>query len=181
MKRQKPFRFNTRKKKNNPEGGFTLIEVLFTIFLLSVLGLVIVSAIITGQRLYEKNQKAIESSFSLLQLDSFLRKYASRIIPPFWVLPDSLSFDCLPCEIPYYNGDPNKALAILFEEGMLKIKLPEEEYEPAFGPYEDVKIGPALNQEDDLVGLEVILTLKNKEEITITARFGGFPISTYEK
>ena len=72
------------KTSSRNEQGFTFVEILVSMLLLSVLGLVIWSALARGQGLVQRTFQGTLEAVRVLQLDTGLRKAAGRVRVPYW-------------------------------------------------------------------------------------------------
>jgi len=124
-------------------GGYTLMEVLVAIAILSALGFGVWMSVSGSHRLLARVSALDRGSRQVLLLDAALRAELARIRPPFWLgappVAVSASSACL--ELTCLGGEPDALLRVVFEDRFVRIV--EESAQGrvplgSFGPFESV-------------------------------------------
>ena len=124
-------------------GGYTLMEVLVAIAILSALGFGVWMSVSGSHRLLARVSSLDRGSRHVLLLDAALRAELARIRPPFWLgappVAVSASSACL--ELTCLGGEPDALLRVVFEDRFVRIV--EESAQGrvplgSFGPFESV-------------------------------------------
>ena len=181
-------------KKSKKDEGFTYIELLIAIIIMSLVLIGVSQGLLTGNRVLEKTTVSSSTSGSILQLDTLIRKNVSRIYFPFWWGDINITESADNIEIPFYEGNENTFLIFGFENNYLNmaVKKPDEDFpsnssengyllEPvqSFGKFSSVGFKPATAPGEGVIGIEFIVQpIDNKyPSVTIISRFGGLPLA----
>lgn len=160
------------------EKGFTFIEILVSMVLLSVLGITIWAGLINSQGLIRKIISEASTSAKILQLDNFVRQNTNKVKIPFWEGKIKIDGEESGLAIPYMNAEYADKLIFKTSENMLLIGSKKAGQFNAFGPFDN--IGFKLWEGDGGKPLGVELSVssgkKDSDQVTIYARFGGNPL-----
>jgi prepilin-type N-terminal cleavage/methylation domain-containing protein len=173
----------------NRENGFTFIEVLVSVTILSILGFAIWIGFISVINLIQTVPEATEKGQNLLNLDTYLRHSCEEILVPFWMPEYEYEEESDRVVLPYYGGKEENILSIEYKDKYITITpsiIEEDETEdeseplpPSFkaGPYDEVRFEVISTKEEGLIGLEVSIleTFEEYEGVKIFARFGSYP------
>ena len=99
-----------RSSSRESEEGFTLLEVLIGMVVLSILGIGVWAAVTVSFQGVARLRAGALASTQVLQIDDRLRGCAGRVRAPWWTAPPTPAADRASWRIPYLDGDPGKAL-----------------------------------------------------------------------
>ncbi|MBN1697777.1 MAG: prepilin-type N-terminal cleavage/methylation domain-containing protein [Spirochaetales bacterium] len=176
----------------NKEDGFTFIEILVSVVILSVLGFSIWTGFIGVMNLIGSVPEATEKAQKLLALDSYLMQVCGAIKIPFWMPEAEIEEESDKVILPFYDGKKENMLSIEYKDKYIIITtsiIEEEEtdedeesgetYIPTFkaGPYDEVTFEIVSTKEEGLIGLDVSIleTYDEYEPVKIFVRFGSYP------
>jgi prepilin-type N-terminal cleavage/methylation domain-containing protein len=171
------------------EDGFTFIEVIVSVTILSILGFSIWMGFIGIMNLIRTVPEATEKGQKLLNLDTYLRQTCEDIVLPFWIPEYEYEEESDKVMLPYYGGKEENILSIEYKDKYITIiqSIIEEDEEeadskpppPLFkaGPYDEVRFEVISTKEEGLIGLEISIleTFEDYEPVKIFARFGSYP------
>jgi prepilin-type N-terminal cleavage/methylation domain-containing protein len=164
------------------DDGFTLLEIMVGLAILSLIGVVVWQGIAHTGRLFEKISSSLFSTVRTVQMDQYLREETAKIKAPFWIKGfqvhenggQSLS-------IPYMEGDPDRFLVFEYKGEYLHIGETKQGSEVVdtmltFGPFKEVAFETAKNEREQEYGIKFSVSPGNSPEvIEIVARFGSNP------
>ncbi len=114
----------------NDYGGFTFLETVISLVIVSVIGLSAAGLFASAASFEKKTNSQINSNNQLLLLDRYMRLHVSRIKIPYWVdirqEPGFIS-DQQHLSIPFFEGEEDSILDIDLHNGILRIETPGEE------------------------------------------------------
>ena len=192
----KPRTIRPSPDTQHPEAGFTLIEVMVSIAILTLIGLAIWSTFAGGMEVMMKIPKTGNGNALILQTDRAFRSFLGEISLPFWVGTIEINPDDDILEFPYFKGyadnkllfytkrEYNSVETFLFIEGNsedmdkdLKAELGIKDFKLKFGPFSKVSYDYVTDKDDNLKGATLTFSLlENKTaEITLYANIGGTP------
>ena len=176
MKEPQTVRCNLSKRSYGSSPGFTLLETLVTLVLVSLLVLVLSTGVIGSQRLTADATGAAASTTRLLQLDRYLRKTVGRIVIPYWVGPVSLDALAGPLQLPYLDGERELILVLETRERGLVVRTPEDPEGRWFGPFAAVTAETVVT-DGRLAGVRVLVDIgQGPRTTTIEAAIGSNPM-----
>lgn len=169
------------------------MEILVSLLLLSVLGLVVWTGLARGQGLILRTFDAAAGSMRLLQLDTALRAAAGRVRVPYWEGDAGASSDAHSISVPWLDGYPDRRLSLETDGAKLLLSSTDREgrevRRAVFGPFASVALGLARSPEGEVCGILVSLgaapgapgaqttqTAQGAQGTTLAARFGGQPL-----
>lgn len=163
------------------------MEILVSLLLLSVLGLVVWTGLARGQGLVLRTFDAAADSMRLLQLDTALRAAAGRVRVPYWETDAGATSHAGSLSVPWLDGYPDRRLSLETDGAKLVLRSadPEgrEERRAVFGPFASVALGLARGPEGEVRGILVSLGAvpgapgaQGAQDTTLETRFGGQPL-----
>jgi prepilin-type N-terminal cleavage/methylation domain-containing protein len=153
------------------EEGFTLLEVLVGMVVLSLLGIGAWSAVTVALRSVERFRDSARAGFRVLQLDDRLRACADRVRPPWWSGEPELQAEGYAWRISCLDGDPGRMLAISWQDGVLAID--DGERIARYRGFTDVSLSAVRDGTGAAFGVELSLEAEHLGRLRIVARYGG--------
>lgn len=168
---------NFLKDINNE--GFTLIETLIAITLISLIGIPVFSVVtdtvgFTG-RVKDLNQWNKE----LVQLERSLRKSVGEIRAPFWISDIELIEETGFISVPYWNSDADSLLQIGVEDSVLKITTPDGS--KVFNGYNGVEFDVFKDSLSRTIGLSITVKKAKREDAEFQCTFGAIGRDVFMK
>lgn len=193
--------------KKNPElprdseAGFTLIEVMVSLAMLSIMGFSIWAAFGGGLRILNRIPEVGEANMAILRFEQHIKGYLNRVIFPYWTseLEDIDEDEPI---IPYFYGYKDFKLYFTEERTedldtelyylVLKAKgdfdddmAVQEEFRATketpminrLGPFREISYEIVTDEDDHPIGINITV-IPEKEaygEISIFGKFGGEP------
>lgn len=182
-------------KTKTAEGGFTLIEVMVSLAIVTMIGLAIWGSFASGVKLLHAIPGTGETNIDLIKLEVAFRRNLENIQFPVWV-PEYEPSDDDYIELPFLYGYKDYLLFLyaerkeytdeiyFFIEGnkdeMDKEIFIDEEFgnfQLKFGPYKSVRFEYVTDDDDFLKGIEITVEpmQENYGEATIYGKIGGNP------
>jgi prepilin-type N-terminal cleavage/methylation domain-containing protein len=159
------------------ERGFTFIEILVSLLLLSLLGLVIWNGLSRGEGLVLRTFQAAADSVKILQLDTGLRDAAGRVRVPYWEGDCAATSTDDGISVPWLDGYEKRFLYIERRGPRLAIRFSQEDSGVVFGPFDEISFGLVESPEGTAWGIRVTVAGGSTgDPITLVARFGGEPL-----
>jgi prepilin-type N-terminal cleavage/methylation domain-containing protein len=156
------------------EEGFTLLEVLVGMVVLSLLGIGVWTAVAVAGRSMERFRESVRAGSQVLQLDDRFRACADRVRPPWWGGEPDLVAAGGAWRISCLDGDPDRALTLSWQDGVLAID--DGELVARYRGLTDVELAPARDPAGRQLGVELRLTAEPLGRFTIVARYGGHAV-----
>lgn len=88
----------------NNNSGFSFLESLVSLSILSLMAVCIVAGIMIATKSYTKSKAAIQQTYSVYQTDKFIRDVAKSVRPPFWVRKIDVSFSGSSFDLCWVDG-----------------------------------------------------------------------------
>jgi prepilin-type N-terminal cleavage/methylation domain-containing protein len=162
----------TARSSSRPgEEGFTLLEVLVGMVVLSLLGIGAWTAVSVAWRSVERFRAGSRAGAAVLQLDDRLRACAARVRPPWWGGEPGLSAAGDAWRISCLDGDPDRALTLSCQDGVLAID--DGQLVARYHGFTDVDLSPARDPTGSQFGVELSITADPLGRFTIVATYGG--------
>jgi type II secretory pathway pseudopilin PulG len=159
----------------SPEAGFSFVEILVTLLLLSALGLVLLSGLVGAQGLLRKTIQRTAFAVKILQVDTALRQAMGRVRVPFWLAPESaVSQEGSLLAISFLDGDPQQRLTLELRDGRIRIAQSGGAWN-SFGPFPGAGLKLFRDEAGRPQGVEVSID-RGGETTRILARFGCNPL-----
>jgi prepilin-type N-terminal cleavage/methylation domain-containing protein len=165
------------------KSGFTYIEMMVALIILSLVGVLVWQGISASGKLLDKISVSSSTTMRLMQTEESVRELVGKIRIPFWINAMELEEGEGEIAVPFYEGRGENLLIIKYEDGSLIIGnrgTDEEQMHgvKSFGPFSNAEIGVARSEEGELFGITVVLyPVKSPlKPLYITARFGSNPI-----
>jgi prepilin-type N-terminal cleavage/methylation domain-containing protein len=170
-------------RNNHREDGFTFMEVIVAMAIMSLIGVSMWLGFTAAVKLIHRIPESTQMMQEFLGLDNMLREHVSRISIPFWEPQLDYYIDSSAAQFPFYEGIKTKYLLVEFYESELIMRTFEEESEDEpeviyrSGPYTYVSFTEVEEKSVGILGFEVTLKPEheNVEEFSIFARLGGYP------
>ncbi len=157
------------------QGGFTFVELLVSLVLLSVLGLVVWSGLLNADGLVRRTIRQAALSARVLQLDTFLRRSALRVRVPYWQTGLQANQEPGKVEVPWLDGEAGATLTVELRGEQVIVGFPGEERFIPFGPFPAAKLGLYKDASGQSGGIELTVTGGREEPVLMRAPFGGHP------
>ncbi len=172
----------TFKTAAGSEAGFSLIEVMVALVLLSALGTAVWAGLLGAQGLVRRTIREASGTARMLQLDTYLRQTALRVRTPFWASTPGAEVSSDRLRIPWLDGDPGDAMLIERHEGRLVIGTEKSGQRLSFGPFDTADFGLQTDPSGRPAGVLVsVLAVGAKgDPVLILAPFGGRPLAPLE-
>lgn len=104
------------------EDGFTLIEVLIALTILSGLSFLLVSLVSRSSSSIDKTFNLGRRNMLTLRIDDALREEFCKVRPPYWLSEIPYTIQENGISFSYYNGDPDASLIVFHEDNDLVIE-----------------------------------------------------------
>jgi prepilin-type N-terminal cleavage/methylation domain-containing protein len=160
-----------RSSSRPAENGFTVLEVLVGMAILSLLGIGVWSGVAASLRSASRLRAAVLANARLLQLDDRIRQAAGRIVPPWWAKGPEIQELQGEWRVPLVDGYPEKFLVVAFKDGVLSVD--DGDFVSLFPGFTSVSVTPAWEGESGFRGLRLDVAGKGIDPLSISARFGG--------
>ncbi len=172
-------KLSSLKKHLKSEDGFTFLEILVSLLLLSILGLILWSSLFNAQGLIGKILHEASFSAKVLQLDDFIVQAAQKIRVPFWVKEIEIQEEDGRMVVPWLNGNPEDFLVFQKQNDSILIGYQESGQFLSFGPFADIDVRPKENGNEQIWGVQLTITdIRNADHrVVISAHFGSAPFS----
>ena len=161
----------TRWPSRKSEEGFTLLETLVAMVVLSALGVGVWAAVTVSEQSVARSRASSRAATQVLQVDDRLRACVSRVRAPWWMPAPSIQGDDGSWNIPYLDGDPDKSLAISWKTTELSID--DGGAVSRYPGFTSARLTSALDVDGRPYGVELTLEGKYVSRISIIARFGS--------
>ena len=169
--------------RNEPssDGGFTFVEILVSLLLVSLLGLVIWSGLARGENLVRRTSRGTADAVRILQLDTALRKAAGRVRVPYWETGPQVEAGEDFLRVSWLDGQAQLYLSLGRRDGLLAVGFSTEEPEGLFGPFDEITLGLMTGPDGAARGIRVAVAggaagVSGGRPIELQARFGGQPL-----
>jgi len=160
------------------EQGFTLVEVLIGMAILSILGVGVWSGVTVALRTAERFHARALANARLLQLDDRFRECAGRILAPWWISGPSLSTTGGSWSVAWLDGDPKRKLVLSFSEGVLSVD--DGAYVSRYPGLSSASLAAGLDGRNESLGMTLTVEGKDIGHKAIVARYGSAPVRTPE-
>ena len=170
------------KKTIRNERGFTFVEILVSLVIISFIGMILFTGASRAQTVLKNISEMSITNNRLLQYTNYLRSSAAQVKVPFWIREISFVEKEDSLEIPYFRGEKDSYLVIGRTDHFLTIdsrNSPVERPLQTFGPFHSINFHPMVDENGSTSSIKTIVELDDgpKTQITVIARFGTFPIS----
>ncbi len=156
---------------NNRSSGFTLVEALAALTIISIIGVSLLPLFSRTLKFTERLKRENRWNREKIDFERALRKSVSFIVFPFWTTPVIHKEDTGSTEIPFWKGKEKVRLSIGFAGGSLSLTSPENSR--TFTGYEEVRISPLLNRRGSTVGITVTVKKRGRKAVTVLCTFGS--------
>lgn len=160
---------NKNTHKNN--SGFTLIETLIAITLVSLIGLPVFMVTSDTVSFTGKIKNLNRWNKELVQLERVLRKSVGEVQIPFWISDIELTEEAGRLSVPYWNGDADLLFEIEIEDTVFKITTPEGS--TVFNGYDEVEFDIFKDSRSRIIGLSISVNKIKREDVEFQCTFGA--------
>lgn len=163
--------------KNNH--GFTFLEILISLFLFSLLSMVLWSGLSSAQGLIGKIFQEASHSAKILQLDDFVREAALKVKIPFWVKEIEIEAEDDRLAIPWLDGDSEDFLVFRKQNNRIMISYQNSGQLLSFGPFADINVELQEYENGLIWGVKLTIPASSNADYktVISAQFGSAPLS----
>ena len=174
-------RFSFRNFPN--EEGFTYVEILASILILSIIGILIWQGSIVASRTLFRSSDVSISSTRLLQLDEAMRREIGKIAIPYWLSLTEIEASPRRLVIPYYGGDPDVTLLIERIEDYISLTISGREQHLRLGPFPGLHVEQWQDEVGNVIGIMLRFDSPSDDAPIqeLFFRFGSFPLTDYDE
>lgn len=158
-------------KANKNESGFTLIETLIAITLVSLIGIPVFMVTSNTITFTGKVKDLNRWNKELVQLERVIRKSVAEVQIPFWISDIELTEKSKVMNVPYWNGDAESFLEMKIEDTVFKITTPQGS--TVFNGYEGVEFDILKDKESRTIGLSILIKKLKREDVEFKCTFGA--------
>jgi prepilin-type N-terminal cleavage/methylation domain-containing protein len=169
-RRKSPFR--------RREQGFTLVEVLIGMAIMSILGLAVWTAVTVGLRTAGRLHDGALANARLLLLDDRLREAVGRVRVPWWIAEPAVETAPGAWSIPWLDGEPDRKLVISWHDEAVWID--DGQYVSRHPGMTSVVVQPGLEGRDAALGITLAAVRSDTTSVRIVARYGSAPVPAQE-
>ena len=162
---------NSSKNTIKNNSGFTLIETLIAITLVSLIGIPVFTVFSDTVSFTGKIKDLNRWNKELIQLDRVLRKSVGEVKIPFWLSDIEVTEGTGTMTIPYWNGDADLLLEIEIEDTVLKITTPVRS--TIFNGYDEVGFDILKDSQSGIIGLSINVKKTKREDVKFQCTFGA--------
>jgi prepilin-type N-terminal cleavage/methylation domain-containing protein len=146
---------------NKHDEGFTLVETLTAIAVISIAGLALLSGVSMATRTLEKAKTRAIHATRLLNADERLRELIGQVAIPFWERNAGFAVRNETLELPWYQGQKDAILRITFvkrdAQTMLEINTPDKREVIMLDTVGEPALGLILDADKQPCGVEIRL------------------------
>ncbi len=164
------------------DAGFSVLEVMVALLLLSALGVAVWAGLVGGQNLAGRAIRSASGTARLLQMEMHLRRTAAQVRTPYWAPGPGAEATADGLRIPWLNGRAEEALVLDWSEDRLGVRTGPSEPGIVFGPFAEVECEVYVGGPSQAAGLRVSVLAEagDGEPLVIEAPFGGSPLAPGE-
>jgi len=155
------------------EEGFTLVEVLVALALLSTLGLFVWAASASGEKSLRRIADGVRRSAEILELDAVVRSYAQRVLTPYWLQAPRLELSPGSLSVSYLDGSQDTALQISF--GGQTLTVGDGVHRVEFKGVQDARMEITSATPQGASALKLTVRIAGPQPVTILAALGCRP------
>jgi len=164
---------NFLKIKNNinDSSGFTLVETLIAITLISLIGIPVFTVFSDTVSFSRRVKDLNRWNKELIQIERVLRKSAREVQIPFWISEIGISKESDSLIVPYWKGDKNSVLEINNTDTYLEIITPEGS--TVFKEYNRAEFDILKDSRSRTIGISVRVKKLKREAVEFQCAFGA--------
>ena len=174
---------NIKNKANkntfNNDRGFTLIETLVAITLISLIGLPVFMVTSDTVTFTKKIKDLNRWNGELIKLERVLRKSVRGVQIPFWISDVEVTEGTGTMTIPYWNGDADLVLEMEIEDTVLEITTPEGS--TVFKGYDGFEFNFLKDSGSRTIGLSILIKKTKRENVEFQCTFGSIGREVFTK
>lgn len=159
-------------KRSVSENGFTLVEALIALTLISLIGVPVLAVFSDTVNFTGKIKELTRWNREMIALERVLRHSVSQIEIPFWISDIEVNESIGIIKVPYWNGKVSSFLEIEVEDGVFKISTADEV--TVFKGYNGFKFDLLEDNQSRTIGLSLIIEKKKKDDLLFQCSFGSF-------
>jgi prepilin-type N-terminal cleavage/methylation domain-containing protein len=174
-----------RSASSKNEQGFTFIEVMVALLIVSLIVVVAWQGSSRSGNLLDRISRDSLTVLKLMRAESALRDAVAEIRIPFWVSEAVIEEGEGELAIPFYGGSADTLLVVKCEDGHIVIGTKSSgegttEKIVSFGPFAGASVDLARSDDDRPFGVRCTILVADGsfEHVEITARFGSNPFWT---
>lgn len=168
---------NTLKNTLINNSGFTIIETLVAITLISLIGLP-VFMVTSDTVTFTKKIKDINCwNGELIKLERVVRKSVGEVQIPFWISNIEVTEGIGTMIVPYWNGDRGLVLEMGIEDTEFKITTPLGS--TIFKGYDGVEFDILNDNQSRTIGLSIKVKKTKRQAVEFQCTFGAIGIDVF--
>jgi prepilin-type N-terminal cleavage/methylation domain-containing protein len=156
------------------DDGFTFVEVLVAIALLSVVGVATSRGLSQALRSVGRTGVSLAQSARLARLDDSLRSLSGRIRVPYWAADQAIATGADELRVGWLDGDPERELSLGFRDGVLAVG--DGRTVERYAGFGNARFSVLPDQDGRTVGIGLELLLSDGSRVTVLARLGSMPV-----
>jgi hypothetical protein len=160
-----------RSSRERSEAGFTFVEVLIGLVLLSVVGVALARGVSGALGATGRISASLTQSARLARLDDSLRSLCARIRTPYWEPGQSVTATDYGIRIGWLDGEAGGEIALGFRDGVLT--LGDGRTVERYLGFHGASFTPIEEGDSRVRALRVDLELADSRRIAIVARMGS--------
>jgi prepilin-type N-terminal cleavage/methylation domain-containing protein len=165
-------------KKDNSQGGFTLMETLVAMTVVSLIMIILSLALSSSAGAMEGAKNRALFGIGLLRTDSLIRDRIGAVAVPYWERAEA-KIDGSSAMIPWYRGEREGYVRIAVEEGTLVMETWDKQKKERITLLSDLDgadFSLLRNGENDTYGVGVAC-LRGQNSYHILSAFSTFPLT----
>ena len=162
---------NSLKNTLINNSGFTLIETLVAITLISLIGLPVFMVTSDIVHFTKKIKDLNRWNGELIKLERVLGKSVGEVQIPFWISNIEVIEGIGTIIVPYWNGDSDLHLVMQIEDTAFKITTPEGS--TVFNEYDGVEFDFLKDSGSRTIGLSINVKKSKREDVVFQCTFGA--------
>lgn len=166
--------WSPRSSRARSEGGFTFIEALVGMALLSVVGVATSRGLSQALRSVARTGASLASSARLARLDDTVRSLSARVRAPFWAGGHAVVSGPDELRVGWLDGESERELCLSFHDGVVTVgdgRLAER-----YAGFLSAGFSVVTDAQERTAGVRLDLLLSDTSRVTVLARLGSVPL-----